>query len=107
MELPAILVPYPAAVDDHQRLNARTFVEMGAARCFHQKQLTSKLLLTQFRELFRKPNTLKKMSEAMRRWKADQATEEVVQRIYEVCQWENPEMDDLFIPVPKPREVAA
>ena len=107
MELPAILVPYPAAVDDHQRLNARTFVEMGAARCFHQKQLTSKLLLTQFRELFRKPNTLKKMSEAMRRWKADQATEEVVQRIYEVCQWENPEMDDLHIPVPKPREVAA
>ena len=43
----------------------------------------------------------------MRRWKADQATEEVVHRIYEVCQWENPEMDDLFIPVPKPREVAA
>jgi len=61
----------------------------------------------QIRELFCKPNTLKKMSEAMRRWKADRATEEVVQRIYEVCQWENPEMDDLFIPAPKPREVAA
>ena len=77
MELPAILVPYPAAVDDHQRLNARTFVEMGRRGVF-TKQLTSKLLLTQFQELFRKPNTLKKMSEAMRRWKADQATEEVV-----------------------------
>ena len=34
MELPAILVPYPAAVDDHQRLNARTFVEMGRRGVF-------------------------------------------------------------------------
>ena len=69
--------------------------------------MTSKLLVEQLRELFRKPTKLKSMSEAMRQWKADQATEEVVQRIYDVCQWENPVMDDLFIPVPKPREAAA
>ena len=107
MELPAILVPYPSAVDDHQRLNAQTFVELGAARCFHQKQLTSKLLLAQLRELFRKPTKLKAMSEAMKQWKAEQATEEVVQRIYEICQWENPVEDDVFIPAPRSREVAA
>jgi UDP-N-acetylglucosamine--N-acetylmuramyl-(pentapeptide) pyrophosphoryl-undecaprenol N-acetylglucosamine transferase len=107
MELPAILVPYPSAVDDHQRLNAQTFVELGAARCFHQKQLTSKLLLAQLRELFRKSTKLKAMSEAMKQWNAEQATEEVVQRIYEICQWENPVEDDVFIPAPRSREVAA
>ena len=43
----------------------------------------------------------------MKQWKAEQATEEVVQRIYEICQWENPVEDDVFIPAPRSREVAA
>ncbi len=97
MELPAILVPYPSAVDDHQRLNARTFVEMGAARCFHQKQLTPSLLTQQLKELLGRPVKLKKMGEAMKQWKSDCATEEVVKRIYEVCGWESSEEDDLII----------
>ena len=97
MELPAILVPYPSAVDDHQRLNARTFVEMGAARCFHQKQLTPSLLIQQLKELFGRPVKLKKMGEAMKQWKSDCATEEVVKRIYEVCGWESSKEDNLII----------
>ena len=97
MELPAILVPYPSAVDDHQRLNARTFVEMGAARCFHQKQLTPSLLTQQLKELLGRPVKLKKMGEAMKQWKSDCATEEVVKRIYEVCGWESSEEEDLII----------
>ena len=97
MELPAILVPYPSAVDDHQRLNARTFVEMGAARCFHQKQLTPSLLIQQLKELFGRPVKLKKMGEAMKQWKSDCATDEVVKRIYEVCGWEPSEEEDLII----------
>ena len=97
MELPAILVPYPSAVDDHQRLNARTFVEMGAARCFHQKQLTPSLLTQQLKDLLGRPVKLKKMGEAMKQWKSDCATEEVVKRIYDVCGWKSSEEDDLII----------
>lgn len=97
MELPAILVPYPSAVDDHQRLNARTFVEMGAARCFHQKQLTPSLLTQQLKDLLGRPVKLKKMGEAMKQWKSDCATEEVVKRIYEVCGWESSKEDNLII----------
>ena len=106
MELPAILVPYPSAVDDHQRLNARTFVEMGAARCFHQKQLTPSLLIQQLKELFGRPVKLKKMGEAMKQWKSDCATEEVVKRIYEVCGWESSEEEDLIISKPGLAELA-
>ena len=106
MELPAILVPYPSAVDDHQRLNARTFVEMGAARCFHQKQLTPSLLIQQLKELFGRPVKLKKMGEAMKQSKSDCATEEVVKRIYEVCGWESSEEEDLIISKPGLAELA-
>lgn len=34
--LPAVLIPYPTAADDHQRHNARLFVRMGAARLLDQ-----------------------------------------------------------------------
>lgn len=31
--LPAVLVPYPHAADDHQRANAQVFVRLGGGRC--------------------------------------------------------------------------
>lgn len=38
--LPAILVPYPHAVDDHQTTNARLMVDVGAAVLVPQSELT-------------------------------------------------------------------
>ena len=107
MELPAILVPYPSAVDDHQRFNARAFVEIGAARCFHQKQLKPSLLTKQLKELFGRPEKLKKMAESMKQWKSDCATEEVVKRIYEVCGWDYLKEDNLILSKPSFAEVTA
>ncbi len=37
LRVPAVLIPYPVAADDHQRHNARAFVETGAAWSFEQK----------------------------------------------------------------------
>ena len=107
MELPAILIPYPTAVDDHQRLNARSFVDIGAARCFHQKQLTPNLLVSQLSELFGSPAKLEVMAGAMKQWKAAQATEEVVQRMFEVCGWEDDAGDELMFTLPSGKEAAA
>lgn len=42
--LPAILVPYPWAVDDHQRANAATLVDAGAAWLLLQDQLDAAAL---------------------------------------------------------------
>ncbi|MCW5892116.1 MAG: UDP-N-acetylglucosamine--N-acetylmuramyl-(pentapeptide) pyrophosphoryl-undecaprenol N-acetylglucosamine transferase [bacterium] len=39
MGLPAILVPYPFAVDDHQRANAEVLVHAGAARMILDREL--------------------------------------------------------------------
>jgi UDP-N-acetylglucosamine--N-acetylmuramyl-(pentapeptide) pyrophosphoryl-undecaprenol N-acetylglucosamine transferase len=38
--LPAIFVPYPAAVDDHQTANARDMVEAGAAAVLQENELS-------------------------------------------------------------------
>jgi UDP-N-acetylglucosamine--N-acetylmuramyl-(pentapeptide) pyrophosphoryl-undecaprenol N-acetylglucosamine transferase len=42
--LPAIFIPFPAAVDDHQTANARPMVDAGAAEIMQQAELTSESL---------------------------------------------------------------
>lgn len=42
--LPALLVPYPFAVDDHQRANGQYLVAAGAARLIDQQELTAERL---------------------------------------------------------------
>ena len=41
---PAILVPYPTAMDDHQTANARTIAKSGAGWIIPQKEFTPILL---------------------------------------------------------------
>ncbi len=45
--LPAVLVPYPWAVDDHQSANARVFETAGAARVIAERELDSPRLRTE------------------------------------------------------------
>ncbi len=42
--LPALLVPYPHAADDHQTANARAFVNQGAARLIPDAKLSAETL---------------------------------------------------------------
>jgi UDP-N-acetylglucosamine--N-acetylmuramyl-(pentapeptide) pyrophosphoryl-undecaprenol N-acetylglucosamine transferase len=44
MQVPAILIPYPSAADDHQYFNARYFAESGAARMVGEKTATPDIL---------------------------------------------------------------
>ncbi|MBT8107469.1 MAG: undecaprenyldiphospho-muramoylpentapeptide beta-N-acetylglucosaminyltransferase, partial [Gammaproteobacteria bacterium] len=48
--VPALFVPYPAAVDDHQTANARPMADVGAARIIPEASLTPKLLADLLRE---------------------------------------------------------
>jgi len=49
--VPAILVPFPAAVDDHQTKNARYVVGAGAAVLLPESELTPMSLAARLREL--------------------------------------------------------
>src|SRR5258706_10842007 len=44
MRVPAVLVPYPAATDDHQLHNARAFAGTGAARLLEQEGATAEAM---------------------------------------------------------------
>ena len=57
----AILVPLPFAADDHQRANARTMVEAGAAIMVENAELTGERLAGVFRDLFSDPRRLSDM----------------------------------------------
>jgi UDP-N-acetylglucosamine--N-acetylmuramyl-(pentapeptide) pyrophosphoryl-undecaprenol N-acetylglucosamine transferase len=75
---PAIFVPLPHAVDDHQTKNARFLVDQGAAVLLPQKQLTGTTLAQQLSDLIIHPETLKAMAKNAQAAAQPQATEQVV-----------------------------
>jgi UDP-N-acetylglucosamine--N-acetylmuramyl-(pentapeptide) pyrophosphoryl-undecaprenol N-acetylglucosamine transferase len=60
--LPALLVPYPYAADDHQTRNARIFVRGKAALLLKEADLSGELLAQKIRDLLSDPATLGTMS---------------------------------------------
>ncbi|MFA4985743.1 MAG: undecaprenyldiphospho-muramoylpentapeptide beta-N-acetylglucosaminyltransferase [Candidatus Brocadiia bacterium] len=49
--LPAIIVPFPQAADNHQRANAEVYRRAGAARVIQQRELSARKLVNEFKEL--------------------------------------------------------
>ncbi|MBL4942381.1 MAG: undecaprenyldiphospho-muramoylpentapeptide beta-N-acetylglucosaminyltransferase [Colwellia sp.] len=61
---PAIFIPLPHAVDDHQTKNAQYLVSRGGATLIKQKDLTSDVLAKLLTELFSEPQILQNMKQA-------------------------------------------
>jgi UDP-N-acetylglucosamine--N-acetylmuramyl-(pentapeptide) pyrophosphoryl-undecaprenol N-acetylglucosamine transferase len=59
--LPALLVPYPYASDDHQRENARELERAGAARVLDPHSFDGELLARMLEELLADPEQLRAM----------------------------------------------
>ncbi|HLB83247.1 MAG TPA: glycosyltransferase, partial [Steroidobacteraceae bacterium] len=80
--VPAILVPFPAAVDDHQTRNAGYAVEAGAAVLMPEATLTPLSLATKLRDLLEagRPRLLA-MAQAARRTAITDADE----RLADAC----------------------
>lgn len=62
--VPAILIPYPFAAENHQEFNARSLVDAGAARMILNKDLTAEILSATLDELLASPEKLKSMAQA-------------------------------------------
>jgi UDP-N-acetylglucosamine--N-acetylmuramyl-(pentapeptide) pyrophosphoryl-undecaprenol N-acetylglucosamine transferase len=60
--LPSVLVPFPYAAEDHQRLNAEIFVRSGAARLQAEKDATGEGVARLLLSLLESPQTLATMS---------------------------------------------
>ncbi|WP_447046229.1 undecaprenyldiphospho-muramoylpentapeptide beta-N-acetylglucosaminyltransferase [Vreelandella sp. H-I2] len=75
---PALLVPFPFAVDDHQRVNAQVLVKAGAAKCVIQSELTEERLSEFLNELL-VPNILAAMAAKARQAAHLDATERLAE----------------------------
>ena len=72
---PALLVPYPHAMDDHQAANARAFAASGAGWTIVQSSLTAPLLAERLSELLGDGATLSHAAAQARRFGRDDAAE--------------------------------
>jgi len=79
---PAIFIPLPHAVDDHQTKNAQYLVSRKAAKLISQKNFTSNTLTSLLNELFDEKSTLIEMSKAAYLAADVDATKKVA----EICQ---------------------
>ena len=79
--LPALFVPYPSAVDDHQTANARPLVEAGAAAIIQESQLTPARLADLLRDWLQSRESLLARAEKARSLAAPNA----LHRITELC----------------------
>lgn len=75
--VPAILIPYPYAAENHQEFNAMELVKVGAARMILNKDLTAEILSAHIEELLKNPNALKEMSAASLSLGRPQAADEI------------------------------
>ena len=79
--LPAVLVPYPHAADDHQTANARSLADARAARLLPERELGGEALAACWRDLLGGSDPLSQMSAAMRSLAFPHAAEAMARRI--------------------------
>jgi len=76
--VPAILIPFPFAADNHQEINAAELVDAGAALMFRQAELDGARLADAIAGLIDDPGALERMGSAMRSLGRPQAAATVI-----------------------------
>jgi len=79
--LPSILIPFPAATEDHQRANARQLEALGAAVLLDQHETGSRRLFETIKNILGDPDRMRRMSDAAKKLAADDA----VERVADIC----------------------
>jgi UDP-N-acetylglucosamine--N-acetylmuramyl-(pentapeptide) pyrophosphoryl-undecaprenol N-acetylglucosamine transferase len=83
LQVPSILFPYPAAIDNHQYYNARAFMQTGAARQLDQASATPENLVRVVSELHENEAARNSMKEGLRQWFFPRAAEDIADGILE------------------------
>jgi UDP-N-acetylglucosamine--N-acetylmuramyl-(pentapeptide) pyrophosphoryl-undecaprenol N-acetylglucosamine transferase len=79
---PALLIPFAAATDEHQKRNAEAMVDAGAAVMLQEPELeVAGALLSQLTGLLHEPNRLAAMSAAARPLAHPAAAERIADRL--------------------------
>ncbi len=78
VEVPAILIPYPYAADNHQEKNAIYYVQGGGAKMFVEKELTGRILAETVEKILVTEGKLQAMGLAMKKLAFPEAAEKIV-----------------------------
>lgn len=83
--IPAILIPYPYAAENHQEHNARALEEAGAARMILDRDLTPERLSSVLTELLSEPDKLRAMAKASRAMGRPQAASDIADLVLAIA----------------------
>jgi UDP-N-acetylglucosamine--N-acetylmuramyl-(pentapeptide) pyrophosphoryl-undecaprenol N-acetylglucosamine transferase len=81
LRLPAILVPYPFATDDHQLFNAKTFADTDAALLLPQSGVTPQRLVALVRDVVDNPALREKLRNGLEHWHSPRAASQIADEI--------------------------
>ena len=85
----SVLIPFPAATDNHQFFNARAFEETGAARLLEQKAATAETLVRLMLELLEDSAVRERMQAALAKWHMPRAAEQIAETMLQATAREN------------------
>ena len=91
LRVPALVIPYPTAADNHQYFNALSFVETGAARMVTQSVATPPMVADLVYELMENQPAGEAIRQAMARWHRPNAAEEIANRMAAALSWPQPD----------------
>ena len=86
---PSVLVPYPAAAENHQYYNALTLVNENAAILIEDKNLTKARLVDEVSKLYSDTARLRLMEENASKMRKANAADKILKEIVELCGEEN------------------
>ena len=89
VRVPSVLIPFPAATDNHQFSNAKAFEETGAARLLEQKGATAGALCRQILELTGDNVARDQAQAALAKWHTPQAAEQIAETMLKTIAREN------------------
>jgi UDP-N-acetylglucosamine--N-acetylmuramyl-(pentapeptide) pyrophosphoryl-undecaprenol N-acetylglucosamine transferase len=81
VQVPAVLIPFPAATDNHQYHNARAFEDTGAAKLLIQGSATPQRLFELLGQILDDTGTRQKMQQALAAWRKPQAAQEIAEAV--------------------------
>ena len=85
LRVPAVLIPYPTATDNHQWHNAHAFESVGAARLLEQKTATPEKLIACLDELVTGNQARERMKTALAPWHTPGAASDIAEAILDAC----------------------
>jgi UDP-N-acetylglucosamine--N-acetylmuramyl-(pentapeptide) pyrophosphoryl-undecaprenol N-acetylglucosamine transferase len=85
----ALFIPYPYAAHNHQLINAKKLVDLGAARMILDEELNGRSLAQTILSLYERPEERAEMEEAIHRLGRPRAAEEIVDHCYALIKEQN------------------